>query len=65
MKLKTQDSNTAILDNFTVKWCKGTTSHASDALSRSPVGGSQLAEILAEQHEECIPEMSILEFRTI
>ena len=41
--------------SFTTKWYKGTTNHASNALSHSPVGEPRIAEILAEQDENGQP----------
>ena len=51
--------------NFTAKWCKGTTNHAPNALSHSPVGEPQIEEMLAEQDEDSKPEMFILQLRAI
>ena len=51
--------------NLTVKWCKGDTNKAPDALSCYPVWEPQQADALAEYDEENLPELSAAEIRAI
>ena len=51
--------------NFTTECSKGTTNHAPVALSHSPVGEPQIAEMSAKQDEDSKLKMFISQLRTI